>query len=132
MRDGDILCWLDADVETLSKVPPNWIDGIIGDAEVSTLQRNRSHSEIGFWAVRCNDRTREMVKCFSDLYKSDEVFKLREWHSAYAFDAAMAETGPFKVNNLSPKARGVDHCWPDTPLAAHTAHWKGNRKWRKA
>lgn len=126
LEHGDILIWLDADVETTSRVPADWAEQLIGAHDVAVLQRPPTHSEIGFIGMRMNARTDALLETFAGLYTSDGVFELDEWHSAFVFDRA-AETVPgLRIRNLNPVGRG--HVWPASPLAAHTVHKKGKRK----
>lgn len=127
MFDGDILLWFDADVETISKVPLGWPTELLGDADVACLQRAGTHTEIGFYGVRINSRTRTFLKLFSAFYATDDVFRLKQWHSAFVFDRALESIPGIKVRNLNPTgAKG--HVWPSSPLAEHTVHRKGKRK----
>ena len=128
LEDGDILVWFDADVETLKPVRYGWLEELVGDADVVCLQRQNSHSEIGFYGIRISDKTRAFIRMFGDIYTSDNVFDLREWHSAFVFDYALSCFPDIKVKNLSPVGNGVSHVWPNTPLAEFTEHYKGNRK----
>ena len=126
MKDDDIVIWLDADVETTAKVPPDWGSTLLGRKEVACLLRHDQHPEIGFWAARLNDKTRAMIDLSAWLYISDAVFRLPEWHSAFVFGEALARTGP-TVANINPTfSRG--HCWPKTALAQYTIHKKGKLK----
>lgn len=132
MRDGEILCWLDADVVTFADVPSGFVESLLGDADLVHLGREPKHSEIGFWAVRLNPSTRKFLADFSDVFTSDEVFKLKEWHSAFVFDvcryAFIAAGG--KSRNLTPG--GAGHVWFQSPLARYMDHLKGSRKGRGA
>lgn len=125
LSDGDILVWLDADVETHSDVPEGWIDSLLGGRDVACLQRS-SHSEIGFWAMRLNERTRAIIGRFAAFYETGEVFGMGEYHSAYVWDRAL-ETETVSVADLNTSnVRG--HPWPQTRLAEHTTHKKGKQK----
>jgi hypothetical protein len=126
MKDGDILVWLDGDVETTAPVPEGWIESLIGDSELCYLGRSRMHSEIGFWAVRLNPRTRSFLAAIALLYTSDEVFRLSEWHSAFAWDHCRRTAGLIE-RNLTPTLPS-GHVWPLSPLAPYTVHRKGARK----
>lgn len=126
MADGDILVWLDGDVETTRPVPHGFVPSLLGDAEVAYLGRARGHSEIGFWAVRLNRRTRRFLHEIALLYTTDEVFRLREWHSAFVWDTVRAASGMVE-RNLCGKGM-VGHVWPHTALARYTRHDKGKRK----
>lgn len=126
MPDGSILVWLDADVETTEEVPSSWIKGVLGEADVACLRRVSCHTEIGFYAMRLGEGTRWVLNEFSRLYSSGEVFTLKEWHSAYAWDEAMSRRVDLRVRNLSPGMR--HHVWPNTVLAKKMVHHKGHRK----
>ena len=126
MADGDILVWLDGDVDTTRPVPTGLVPDLLGDAEICYLGRARGHSEIGFWAVRLNPRTRQFLHEIALLYTTDEVFRLPEWHSALVWDH-VRRAARFKEQNLVPPGLG-GHVWPYTPLARYTRHDKGKRK----
>lgn len=128
LRDGDILVWLDGDTETLHPVPNDFVAQLLGDAEVCYLNRHRQHSEIGFWAVRINDRTRDFLGAMADLYTSDRFLALPEWHSAYIWDEARRHAGLCERHLVRPGQRG--HVWPSTALARYLRHDKGKRKGR--
>lgn len=125
-EDGDIMVWFDADVVTTNVVRVNWIADLLGDADVACLQRDRQHSEIGFYAIKVSPRTRFMMRTFAAFYTTGKVFDLPEWHSAYVWDRALENVPDLKVKNLSPGLRG--HVWPATKLAECTMHNKGKRK----
>lgn len=125
MPDGSVLVWLDADVHTFAKIPNDFIAGLLGDADVCFLGRGKKHSEIGFWAVRLNAKTRGFLSDLADMYRSDNVFKLREWHSAYVWDYVRQKHG-LAEKDLSPNGRG--HVWFSTPLGQYSDHLKGARK----
>lgn len=127
VQDGDILCWFDADVVTTSLVPVNWVEMLLDDHDVAMLQRGSYHSEIGFYAIRVSARTRQLLLRFADFYRTDAVFGLKEWHSAYVFDRALEMFPGLTINNLN-RENGKGHVWPKTRLAGHTEHRKGNRK----
>ena len=127
LDEGDILIWLDADVETfrpISKV--DLLDLIPGNAQVSYLGRAPKHSEIGFWAVRMDGQVASFLAEMALLYTTDEVFELPEWHSAFVWDTARRAAGLREHNLCPPGARG--HVWPTTRLAQWTRHDKGARK----
>lgn len=125
MADGDLLIWLDGDVETTAPISSKVIKRLIGDADVCFLGREPKHSEIGFWCVRLNDKTRAFLARMAEIYTSDEFLSLPEWHSAFIWDTARREFDMIEAN-LSPGGRG--HVWPKSPLAPYTRHDKGKRK----
>lgn len=129
MHDGDVLCWLDADVLTFRDVPEGFVEGLLGDADACHLGRNPQCSEIGFWAVRLNERSRPFVVSLAETYRSGHVFTLPEFHSGMVFDhclRAAAILFDLRVRNLTPNGKG--HVWFQSPLCHYTDHLKGDRK----
>jgi hypothetical protein len=126
LLSGDVLIWLDADVETIAKPPRHWCNVLLAGADMACLQRDRQHSEIGFWCARIGFITMLAIDRFADMYESGDVFYLPEWHSGYVFDAALAENPTVKIRNLSAGGRG--HVWPASLLARYTIHKKGKIK----
>lgn len=129
LPDGDTLVWLDADVLAFRPVPASLVSDLLGDADLCYLGRGAKHSEIGFWAVKLSPATREFLNALRDVYISEDVFGLREWHSAYVFDYVRGKYAPKMVTrDLSPGGRG--HVWFTTPLGNCLDHLKGDRKRR--
>lgn len=126
MADGDILIWLDADVETTALISQLDIVDILGKAEVAFLDRSPKHSEIGFYAIRLNNKTRAFLEDMATIYTSGEVFELAEWHSAFVWDTARKRAGLKEKSICRLGARG--NVWPATRLAKWLRHDKGNRK----
>lgn len=123
-----LLCWLDADVVTLKDMSGEFIESLLPEGkDLAYLGRGQNyHSEIGFQLYRLPEAL-PMLRRFRDYYATDEVFKLKEWHSAYVFDRAREETG-IKAHNLTPD--GTGHVWWQSPLCEYMDHLKGNRKVR--
>lgn len=126
LPDDEVLVWLDADVVTYRPVPDDFVERLLGGYDLCYLGRTNMHSEIGFWAVRLNRRTRAFLAALAALYRTDEVFKLREWHSAFAFDYVRSKSDELRALNLTP--RGMGHVWFQSPLAQYTDHLKGDRR----
>lgn len=129
MLDGEVLTWLDADVVTFAPVPDGFVEDLLGVHDLVYLGRPGKHSEIGFWAVRLNDRTRYFLYQLAETYRSGTVFHLGQWHSAYVFDMVRAtaeKTAGLKAKNLTSTGNG--HVWFQSPLCKYTDHLKGDRK----
>lgn len=122
----DKFVWLDADVETTGKIRNDWIDELLDGHDVACLQRENQYTEIGFYAMEMTPTTRRVLDQFSEYYLSDQVFYLKEWHSAFVWDASIATEKTLNVRGLCPGKRG--HVWPLSPLAEFTVHKKGKRK----
>ena len=126
MRDGDVLVWLDGDVETIRPIPPDLIDRQLGRADVCYLGRPPKHSEIGFWAIRLNDRTRAFLTLMAQTYRTGAVLGLAEWHSAFVWDEARKLSGLRERNLCPPGASG--HVFPRIEIGHYMRHDKGKRK----
>lgn len=126
-EERQLLCWLDGDVVTHSPVPRGVIEGLLPPRKaVAYLGRGEKHSEIGFQLYDLDLAVR-MLRQFREYYASDEVFTLKEWHSAYVFDTARRRAlPPEQWHDLTPGGQG--HVWHQSPLRAFTDHLKGNRK----
>lgn len=126
-EDGDrhLLCWLDGDVVTHSAIPRGFIEGLLPPGyAVAYLGRGEKHSEIGFQLYDVT-LAAPMLEEFSRIYASGEVFRLKEWHSAWVFDEARRRTR-VPAHDLTPGGHG--HVWHQSPLRAMTDHLKGKRK----
>ena len=127
LQDGDVLIWLDADVETFAPIGRLDVLALLpGDAQVSYLARPPKHSEIGFWAVRIDPTIRDFLALMAWIYTGGEVFDLPEWHSAYVWDRARERVGLREHSLCRIGARG--HVFPTSPLGRWLRHDKGGRK----
>lgn len=129
VKDGEVLAWFDADVVTLKDIPNGFVEKFLGNHDLVYLGRSGTHSEIGFWAVRLNAGTRTFLSDLATIYRTDAVFELKEWHSAFCWDVCRRrfEGEGGSVRNLTPGGSG--HVWHSVPeLAAVTDHLKGARK----
>lgn len=125
MDDGDILIWLDGDVETIAPVTISRIMHWIGDADVTFLGREPKHSELGFWAVGLNNRTRKFLRQIAEAYTSGSVLELKEWHSAFVWDH-YRRLSNMSQRDLTPGLRA--HVFPISPVGQWLRHDKGTRK----
>lgn len=134
LPDGELLAWSDADVLTLRPVPENFVEQLLGDGDICYLGREGTHSEIGFWAVRLNHKTRNFLTHFANMFRTEEVFKLDAWHSAYVFDYVLKKhvaAGALVPINLSPRGVvGNKHVWHQTILGHYLDHLKGDYRKR--
>ncbi len=122
---GDLLCWLDGDVQTTREVPGRFLERLLpGDCDLAYLGREPKHSEIGFQLYRIPEAMPMLVE-FCSLYGTGEILREREWHSAYAFDIARTRTR-IRAHNLTPGGSG--HVWQTSVLENFMTHNKGDRK----
>lgn len=125
LPDGEILVWLDADVFTSIRVPDDLVEGMLGDADLCYLGRPGTHSELGFWAVRLNQRSRKFLFDLAEIHRSGAVFGLAEWHSAYVHDHCRVQNERLglKAHNITPNGRR--HVWFQAPIGKYADHVKG-------
>jgi hypothetical protein len=134
LADGDCLAWLDGDVVTFATVPETLVEDMLGPsdkgADLVYLGRGAYHSEIGFWALRLNGRTRRFLAQLGELWRSDKLFALGEHHSAFAFDYCRkaAQRRGLIARNLTPSAAAAGHVWFQTELGRYTDHLKGAKR----
>lgn len=128
MQDGDLLAWFDADVVFTAQIPSSFIESTLVDVDVAYLGRT-NHSELGYWAIQVNPATRLFLKAMADLYRTDELFLLPEWHSAYVFDFCRKEVATLKERNLTEYGRG--NVWDRSELAKFSQHLKGKLKYER-
>jgi hypothetical protein len=127
----DAMVWMDADCVTHAKVDPAWLSELLGDADFAYLKRGRKYSETGFMIFRRSPACAELIRSVADLYRSDELFALREWHDCMAFDTIrerMEREGAIKCVSLSGDAENTSHPLVNGPLGARLDHCKGRRK----
>lgn len=128
---ADVLIWLDADCVTHAPVDAEWLGGLVGDADFAYLRRTKKYPECGFMMLRRNDAVRSFWKSVVDLYRTDELFTLREWHDSYAIEqirAARDVAGLLRCVSLSGDAENTGHPLVNGPLGAKLDHLKGKRK----
>lgn len=128
LNDGQVLCWSDADVVTFRDIPDDFAASQLDGSDLCYLGRGDKHSEIGFWATRLNSRTRAFLAELADLFRTDHIFEMREWHSAFAFDVCrerFVEAGG-KARDMTPG--GLGHVWFQSELGRYMDHLKGDRR----
>lgn len=123
------IIWLDADVLTTKKVTVQDIEKCLpkqGDAVSYMGRKDWPHSECGWLAFDLENGGNQIIDGMIDYYKSDEVFKLDEWHDSWVFDKVLGQEAR-ELNlptNLTPNAVGMD-VWPQSPMAPWSRHYKG-------
>jgi hypothetical protein len=130
MADGDILVWLDGDVETIRSVPIDMIERALADADGCYLGRPPKHSEIGFWAVRISPNSRFFLETIANVYRNGEAIELPEWHSAYVWDhvrKSFEAGGRLAFRNIC-RVGASGHVFPQTSIGRYLRHDKGERK----
>lgn len=128
--DAEFLCWLDGDVVTHS--PLECVEQITGlmpaGKSIAYLGREPKHPDIAFQLYRLADpRALRFLLEFRRQYESDDVFQLKEWHSAYVWHSILSRSSyPQIAHNLTPGGSG--HVWHQSALRLWGDHLKGERK----
>lgn len=124
--EADVLIWMDADCVTHADVEPAWLEGLIGGADLAILKRRHKYTEGGFMMFRrgaCDRLIADMVQ----LYTTDVLFTLPEWHDCWALDHTRASMN-LKEVSLSGDAEETGHPLVNGPLGERLDHLKGKRK----
>jgi hypothetical protein len=128
---ADVLIWMDADCVTHQPVDAAWLSDLLGDADFGYLRRARKYPECGFLMIRRNDAGRRLVAGLVDLYETDRLFDLAEWHDSWAIEQVRAHLeshGQLSCVSLSGDAEHTGHPFVNGPLGARMDHCKGERK----
>jgi hypothetical protein len=124
---GDALIWMDADCITHAPVDAEWLQGLIGDADFAYLKRARREPETGFMIIRRNEAGADFIAALVELYRSDGLFSMKEWHDAWIIGELVKITN-FASVSLSGSADATSHPLVNGPLGEKLDHLKGKRK----
>lgn len=122
MPDDDIFVWLDADVVSYATVPDDLVERLLDGHDLVFLGRETTSTDLGFWAMRVNERTRAFARSMADRCRSDKIFELPQWHSGFVFDHL--KTG-LKRKSLT---QGDGHVWFQCEIGRYTDHLKGEKR----
>ncbi len=126
---SDSLIWMDADCVTHAPVSRKWLTDLVGRSDVAYLPRARKYSECGFMVFRRKEATERFIENLVEIYKSDELFTLAEWHDSWAFDEVRKRLGAsIRYASLSGTANITAHPLINGPLGSRLDHCKGARK----
>ena len=129
---ADVMFWLDADTITFRNITEDiyslWLPE---NCYVSYLGRP-SYSECGFLAYNLKHLYhQEFMNRWVDLYNTDKLFDLWEWHDCLAFDTIrreMEEEGKIINHNLNGVINDKSHPFINSVLGQYIDHLKGKRK----
>lgn len=134
----DYLIWLDGDVETKAEVTDDLLAKICpDDKDGALLSRADSapHPECGFMSFNLRRKGRDFLNRFINLYESDNILKLNEWHDSHAFMIMLVAHTKFADSvweDLAPAGvgpHGLD-AFEASILNDFFYHKKGNRKFQ--
>ena len=121
--------YMDADVETLKKVPQSFLDAITNHGTyLSALPRKGAlpYTETGFsvWDTQ-NVWHENWCILYRRCWDEDKIFNLKEWHDCYVHDYATNKLKDrIQVLNLGGKAQST-HPIYEGPLGKYFNHRKG-------
>lgn len=124
---ADCLVWIDADCVTHAHVDAIWLSGLLGNADFGYLRRLKKYPECGFMLMRRCPSMDRFVSSLVDLYRTDNLFRLSEWHDSFAIEHVRHEAG-IVCTSLSGKAENTGHPLVNGPLGERLDHLKGKRK----
>lgn len=124
--EADVLIWMDADCVTHADVTPHWLESLLHGGDLAILKRKHKYTEGGFMMFR-RGACDMLIKGMVDLYKTDKLFGLPEWHDCWALDHARSQLALNEVS-LSGDAEETGHPLINGPLGERLDHLKGKRK----
>jgi hypothetical protein len=142
--DGyDYVVWIDADTFSFRSVPIEFFVSLLPkDTMVTYLGRENpnlkdggKYPECGFVGYNCNHpEIQNFINDWEQLYVTDSVFKILEWHDSYVFwhlTKIYRKEKNIKVNDIG-RWKGVrgHHVFINSELGLYMDHMKGDRKTR--
>jgi hypothetical protein len=110
LANGDLLAWLDPNVETISAVPSFVIPNLLKDADLCFIGRTDGADDLGFWAVRLSAPVRHFLIELADSAASGQPAS-EAWAEARALVT-------LKERDLTPNEGG--DIWPIGPLGRYS------------
>jgi hypothetical protein len=132
--DADALFWIDADTVTFREVPRDFVESTLPEtAMLSFLGRRYRTSECGYVGYNLrHPELRAFLSAWRELYDTDSLFDLAEWHDSFVFDRVRQpfEARGVETHDLSASLgrRAIGHPFINGPLGAYMDHLKGERK----
>ena len=130
--DADVLIFLDADTYSTRDIPLSLLEETIPeDRLVGYLGRPRD-AETGFVSYNLrHPAIHEFFTEFGDMYRTDALFRERQWCDGYLFDMLRKRFQKMGHHSFD-IARGSDaedgHVFQTSPLGRYMTHDKGTRK----
>lgn len=121
------LYWVDGDTVTFAPIPLELLLRVLPDrAALSCLERPGYHSECGFVGYNLtHPSTKPFIGKFCELYVTDAVFELPEWHDSWIFDWLRSK---LRTPTYSIPHKSKTHPFINSELGRYMDHCKGNRK----
>ncbi len=140
-KDYDYVIWIDDDTYTFRPMPIEFLENILPiNTMLTYLGRERfelndggKYPECGFVGYNLrHPEIQNFVKDWEQLYVTDNVFKLLEWHDSFVFwhlSKLFRKEKNIEVNDIG-YAKGVEghHVFVNSELGLYIDHFKGDRK----
>ena len=140
-KDYDYVIWLDADTYTFRPMPRNFLESFCTEDTMLTylgrenpqLSDGGKYPECGFVCYNLrHPEIQNFARDWEQLYTTDEVFKLLEWHDSYVFwhlSKIYRKEKNVAVNDIG-YWKGVKghHVFINSELGLYIDHLKGKRK----
>lgn len=127
---ADYVIWLDADCVQHTEYTPEQFQALMpqGDEMMTYLNREPvKHSETGWIAYNMrHPRLKEFMRRLEDIYLTQAIFSLKEWHDAFVWDYVRTR-GNYPGRNLCTNNRAAEP-FEHSALKEFFKHHKGPRK----
>lgn len=133
--NSDWVIWLDADSKTFRPISESFLDEVCDNSALACYlgRREKYHSECGWVAYnRRHPELQNFIRDWRELYMSDRLFDLKEYHDSFVFDVLRRqyqERG-VKFHNISPElpGKGPGHPFIASRLGEYMDHMKGSKR----
>lgn len=133
--DSDWVIWLDADSKTFRDIPESFLGEVCDFTSMACYlgRREKYHSECGWVAYnRRHPELHNFMRDWKELYMSNRLFDLKEYHDSYVFDVLRRQYQSHGVyfHNLSPElpGKGPGHPFIASRLGEYMDHMKGSKR----
>jgi hypothetical protein len=140
-KEYDYVVWLDGDTFTFRPMPLNFLESVLPTNTMVTylgrenpkLNDGGKYPECGFVGYNLkHPEIQNFINDWEQLYVSDNVFKLLEWHDSYVFwhlTKKYQKEKNIEVNDIG-YWKGVKghHVFINSELGLYMDHMKGKRK----
>lgn len=110
MADGDLLAWLDPDIETLSAIPSFLIPQLLKSADLCLIDHPAEGPDLAFWAIRISGPARTFLRRLGLRALAGET-------AAQAWEAERA-AAQLAERDLTPGGSG--RIWQHGPLGRYS------------
>jgi len=140
-KEYDYVIWLDADTYTFRPMPRDFLESLLPTNTMLTYLGRQNpkvndggkYPECGFVGYNLkNPYMQQFAHEWEELYKTDKIFELLEWHDSYVFwhlSKIYKEKYNVQMNDIG-YWKGVKghHVFINSELGLYMDHFKGKRK----